>query len=313
MRLTFPQAPLVGAFFIAILTGVEHKHEANQKLVQIVLANPNKYTYSNLEELTGLSYDTISSALRRANLKHLINKEKVGVKSSKQKVVANREYIAPAPNTLNVGIVGDVHVPYDHKEYLEFCVEQFKRWEVTHVIFTGDVVDFYAFSRFDHDPDHLSPGDELNKTKDKIQVWRDAFPIADVCIGNHDMRIAKRAFEAGIPRRLLAPLQDMLDVPGWNFREKFIYDGIRYIHGTGGSALARAKKDWMSTVQGHLHPEAFVQWIQGERSRIFAMQVGCGVDTDSIAFDYAKDHRRPAIGVGIILNHGTLPFNVLMK
>jgi len=43
------------------------------------------------------------------------------------------------------------------------------------------------------------------------------------------------------------------------------------------------------------------------------MQVGCGIDHRSYAMAYAKDYGKPAIGIGLVLESGTLPINVLMK
>lgn len=260
-----------------------------------------------------MNCDEVSGAIRRGREKYQLRvlsdrKRKPPPKLSKR----TTEYIPKPPNTQNILVIGDVHVPYDLEGYLDFCIQTHKKYHCTHVIFTGDVADFYAFSRFEHDPDSMSPGEELDKTKEGVQEWYKAFPKADVLIGNHDMRIMRRAFTAGIPRRLVISYQDMFDVPGWNFREKFIYDGVKYIHGEGGTARARARKDWISTVQGHLHPDAYVEHIQGENSRIFAMQIGCGCDMNTYAFDYAKHHKRPVIGVGVILDHGALPINIIM-
>ena len=42
------------------------------------------------------------------------------------------------------------------------------------------------------------------------------------------------------------------------------------------------------------------------------MQVGCGIDHDSYAMAYAKYGKKPAIGVGVILNNGQIPINLLM-
>ena len=46
--------------------------------------------------------------------------------------------------------------------------------------------------------------------------------------------------------------------------------------------------------------------------KIFGKQVGCGIDKDSYAMAYAKAGKKPAIGVGVTLDYGRLPFNVMM-
>ena len=106
--------------------------------------------------------------------------------------------------------------------------------------------------------------------------------------------------------------KDVLGAPGWNFVEERLYNGIHFIHGEGSTARTRCRKDLIYTVQGHRHPEAYTEYVVGETFKIFGMQVGCGVDRHSYAMAYAKAHPKPAIGVGVILDHGSLAFNVLM-
>lgn len=287
---------------------------ALQKVIQILQEHPGKYTFSELATLSGLTYDQVCACVRRNRDKFIleVKREKTGMKTTKIPLSRRSELIPKPPNTENVLVIGDVHIPYEHEGYLAFCYDTYKKYKCTHVIFTGDLLDQYNFSRFDHDPDTMNGSTELEKAQERIKDWYALFPKADVLVGNHDSRILKKAFGAGLPRRLLLSYQDFLDVPGWNFREKFIYDGVRYIHGEGGSADARARKDMISTVQGHLHPEAYVKHIQGENTRIFAMQIGCGVDSKSYAFDYAKHQKRPVIGVGVVLEYGTLPINIIL-
>ncbi len=286
------------------------KNPKIEELVRFVIDHPDQFTYKEIARRFNLTFDQVSSGIRRGRQRYTLHVKPD--RPQKFHTPRTKEYIPPPPNTKNVLIIGDVHVPFDIEGYREFCAETYKKYQCTHVIFTGDIADFYAFSRYDHDPDTMNPGEEFDNTKEGIQKWYKTFPKADVLIGNHDMRIMKKAFSAGIPRRLILSYQDMFEVPGWNFREKFVYDGVRYIHGEGGNARSRARKDWISTVQGHLHLDAYVEHIQGENSRIFACQIGCGVDMDAYAFDYAKHHKRPVIGVGVILDHGRLPINIIM-
>lgn len=290
---------------------------ALEALYKTILDNPNKYTVKDLSVLSGLTRDTVSGAIRRGKeqgLELLVKQDKLGMAAHVGEPLMDRpEMIYPAPNTENVMVIGDIHPPYDSEEYLAFCKELHKKYKITHVIFAGDVTDQHSFSRFDKDPDMPGAADELDQATERLQRWYRAFTKADMCAGNHDLRYMKRAYGAGLPRRLIRSFQSVFGLYQWNIREAFIYDGIRYIHGEGGSADKRAQKDWISTVQGHEHPQAYVKWFQGHNSLIFAMQVGCGIDAGALAFDYAKHHRRPILGVGIILDHGKLPFNVIMN
>ncbi len=289
---------------------------ALEPLYKVVLDNPGKYTVKELSILSGLTHDTIAGALRRGinrGLDLIVKKEPPGPKPLKQERAARREYIPKPPNTENVMVIGDLHEPFTLDGYREFCYEQYKRYKITHVIFIGDIIDNHYASYHESDPDGMGGGDELDLAIERIGEWVKLFPIADVIIGNHCRLIMRKAFSGGIPRRWIMDYQDVLGAPGWHFTEARTYNGVHYIHGEGPTARTRAKKDLISTVQGHRHPEAYTEYIVGETFKIFGMQVGCGVDRHSYAMAYAKDHPKPAIGVGIILQHGELAFNVLMK
>jgi hypothetical protein len=51
--------------------------------------------------------------------------------------------------------------------------------------------------------------------------------------------------------------------------------GYNSVHGEGGTARTKAKNDMQSTVQGHIHTSAYVDWMVGNSFKIFGMQVGC--------------------------------------
>ena len=68
----------------------------------------------------------------------------------------------------------------------------------------------------------------------------------------------------------------------------------------------------MSTVQGHLHTQCYIEWAIGAGLKIFGMQVGCGVDHESYAMGYARNFPKPAIACGVVLN-GKVAINEVMS
>ena len=82
-------------------------------------------------------------------------------------------------------------------------------------------------------------------------------------------------------------------------------DKVQYIHGEGGTARTRCKADLMSTVQGHLHTQAYVEHVVGANYKVFGMQVGSGIDFDQYAFGYAKRGKKPAVSAGIVIDGKT--------
>lgn len=291
------------------------KNEKLKQLIDFLAANPNKYTIQELADRFNITRDAVSSGVRRAKQKYtlVVKTEKGGPKNKKFKSERTRELIPPPPNTERILIIGDLHEPFTLDGYKEFCYKVYKDYKCTHVIFIGDIVDNHAVSYHESDADGMSAGDELDAAIENLANWYKLFPKADVVIGNHDRLIMRKAFTGGIPRRWIMDYQDMFGVPGWRFSERYSYDGVQYIHGEGGSARNRCKKDLMSTVQGHLHTQAYTEHLVGANFHIYGSQVGCGVDWKSYAMAYAKDYGKPVIGCMVVLDHGKLPINILME
>lgn len=216
----------------------------------------------------------------------------------------------------NILVVGDTHIPYEKEGYLDFCIEQYDKWNCDTVIHIGDLIDSHATSRHPSIPDAYSAGDELSYTIRKLRSWYKAFPNMKVCIGNHDIRSYKIAAEYGIASKWMKGFADALEVPNWEFEESFEINGIVYTHGTGttgqNAAHLRALNLGQSVVMGHLHSESSIIYHQIASKTIFGMIVGCGVDEKSYGMNYAKNFPRKSImSCGIIL--GDQPILAIMK
>jgi len=208
-------------------------------------------------------------------------------------------------------IIGDIHAPFVVDGYLDFCKETYAKYNCNQVIYIGDIVDNHYSSFHSTDPDGLGGGDELDYAIEEVSKWNKAFPIADVIIGNHDRIIMRKAFDSQIPSRWIRSYNEILKT-NWNWTERIVYDDVQYVHGEGGTARTKAKNDMMSTVQGHIHTQAYCEWMVGRNFRVFGMQVGCGVDGRSYATAYAKNFKKQAIGCGVIFG-GHTAINCLME
>ena len=213
--------------------------------------------------------------------------------------------------TSRVLVIGDLHAPFDLDGYLDFCKSLKKKYKTNETIFIGDVIDNHYSSYHETDPDGLSGGGELSAAIDRVARWYKAFPKATVIVGNHDRMIMRKAFSSSIPKAWIKDYNDVLGTPGWSWQDRKVVDGVQYIHGEGGTARTRCKTDLMSTVQGHLHTQAYTEWVVGANYKVFGMQVGTGIDFDQYAFGYAKRGKKPAVGAGIVLD-GKVAINELM-
>jgi len=173
-------------------------------------------------------------------------------------------------------------------------------------------LDNHAFSYHEADPNGYSAGTELEIAIKMIKEWYDCFPDADVIIGNHDRMASRKAMSGGVPSEWIKSYNDVLKTPKWNWTERIVYDNVQFVHGEGGTARTKSKNDMMSTCQGHIHTQAYVEWSVGRNFRVFGMQCGCGVDSKSYAAAYAKNFKKQAIGCGVIIG-GHTAINSLMN
>ncbi len=215
----------------------------------------------------------------------------------------------------NTLIIGDLHEPFTVKGAIEFCLEQQKKFNCGTVVFNGDIVDSHSISYHEKDPDGMSQRDEHDLSLQKLSEWYRAFPEARVTLGNHDLLIYRKMQSAGLSTRYLKDWNSIFNAPkGWKFEYDFIENNVRFTHGgSGGDALKMAVNSRISTVQGHLHSQCYVQYSVSMKDAIFGMQVGCMIDYKSYAFNYSKPFpKKPVIACGVILDEGRVPFNVLM-
>jgi len=209
-------------------------------------------------------------------------------------------------------VIGDLHAPFDLDQYLIHCQKVYKDFNCNTVIFIGDIID-NAFSSFHEiDPDGYGAGEELERAIARVARWYEAFPVATVILGNHDRLIRRKAFSGGIPKDWIKEYSTVLNTPHWTFTDHVVVDDVMYIHGEGGTARMRIKSEHQSIVQGHLHTQAYIDWIFNAQQRIFGMQVGTGIDFSSYSFAYAKRGKKPAVSCGVVIN-GIHPFLLPMN
>jgi UDP-2,3-diacylglucosamine pyrophosphatase LpxH len=214
-------------------------------------------------------------------------------------------------NERRILVIGDLHAPFELDGYFDFCKQTYANYNCNQVIFIGDIIDNHYSSFHSTDPDGMGGSDELEHAIEDIQKWSREFPVADVLIGNHDRIIARRSFDSAIPKIWIKSYNEVLGT-NWNWTERIVYDNVQFVHGEGGTARTKAKNDMMSTVQGHIHTQAYTEWMVGRNFRVFSVQVGCGVDGKSYAAAYAKNFKKQAIGCAVILG-GHTAINCLME
>jgi hypothetical protein len=206
----------------------------------------------------------------------------------------------------SVLVIGDLHAPFIKEGYLEFCQSMQIKYGCSQILFIGDILDNHASGYHEPDADGQSAGDELTRAFEIVQEWYKTFPDAKVCTGNHDAIPARKANTGGLPGAWIKRIDEVLNVPGWDFQEEHEIDDVLYVHGIGRKARTRTKNELVNIVQGHYHSESYIEFYVGLNRKTFCMQVGCGLDRRTYAAAYAKHFPKQHINVGIVID-GKLP------
>jgi predicted phosphodiesterase len=85
-------------------------------------------------------------------------------------------------------VVCDLHIPHHDGPAVKLALREGKRWGVDTIILLGDIVDFYAVSYWDRQPDRKLLADEVEYGKRFLECLRESFPKAQIIYkeGNHE-------------------------------------------------------------------------------------------------------------------------------
>ncbi len=205
-------------------------------------------------------------------------------------------------------VISDMHHPYAHPDTVAFLTAVKKKYAPTEVVCIGDEADFHDASFHDSDPDLDSAGVELQKAIKGLKPIYKLFPKVTVIESNHGSMLLRKAKVAKIPAKAIKSYNDVLEAPkGW----KWVFDivlktplgPVYFCHGKSGSPGKLASQYGMSTIQGHFHEKAQINYISTPEKLMFDMHVGCLADDKSLALGYNKiNPKRPIVSVGVIVD-----------
>ena len=209
--------------------------------------------------------------------------------------------------------ISDTQAPYHHKDALRFLKAVKEKYKPTDVVQIGDLVDNYRFSEWDQAAEAMGLMEEVSGSRQFINQLGELFPKMTVILGNHDLRYYRRAVKAGYPIEFIVPLEKILKFPkGWTtckqYKVNTALGPVLFEHGhenKGGKTKGEKSvlSNEASTVIGHYHTEAGIEWISTTDHLRFFMVVGCLFDSKSIAAAYASGNkRRVLLGTSLIIN-----------
>jgi predicted phosphodiesterase len=214
-------------------------------------------------------------------------------------------------------VIADTHCPAMHPKYPAFLSKMQKRHKTTHTVHIGDLVDWCSISYHPKAPSLKNSYKEFKNAQKQVKKVYERFPECTWLIGNHDALTERHAIDVGLPMEVFKDYATMWSVPNWEVVPRFgniIIDEVLYQHGDRGrggkfAAGLNMESEFRSVVQGHLHAQAGVVYRANQRTCVFGMQVGCGVDHEKEAMDYGKKYaQKPIIGCGIVIDGHTAIF-----
>jgi metallophosphoesterase superfamily enzyme len=199
-----------------------------------------------------------------------------------------------------------------HPRFIRFLKNIDRKYQCNKWVHLGDLVDWHAISYHEKDTDLPSASYEKTEAMKQVRKLHNAFPDVEFLIGNHDSLPQRKARTVGIPDSEVVSFKDSWGLDGWNIHPRYAdikIDGVIYRHGDkekGGqrlAALANAKEQHCSLVQGHLHAQLGIEHAGNHDRLIWGMQVGCGTLPNHPAMKYSRVYSaRPILGCGVIIN-----------
>lgn len=238
-------------------------------------------------------------------------------------LAAQREFIKPQPDD-DVGdlsfvpelaerilVIPDLHAPYQHPDALRFLRYVRDTQKPDLVVCLGDEADYHSLSFHDSDPNLDSAGTELEKAKVFLSELHELFPEMLLCHSNHGSMQFRRAKAHGIPVQMLRKYRDVLlpdqDNGGWSWRYGWRImtrqGPVVFKHQSSGPALGDASHEGANLAVGHLHGSFGIEYAASSNRLYWAMQSGCLIDKDALAFAYGKHAKsKPIVGCSLIIN-----------
>ncbi len=202
--------------------------------------------------------------------------------------------------------IPDLHCPFQHPDAFKFLAAVKKKYRPNEVVCLGDEMDGHYISMHDSDPDGMGGGHELEAAIKELKKLYKLFPKVKVCTSNHGSLPYRRAYKFGLPKAFLKSYKEFLQAPvGWAWADEWEIEDVIYEHGESFSgqqgAIKSANANMASTVIGHIHAFAGIQYSANQKHLIFGFNVGCLIDNSAYAFAYGKKFKaKPILGCGII-------------
>lgn len=204
--------------------------------------------------------------------------------------------------------IPDLHAPFHQRNALTFLKELKDYYQPDVVVCLGDEVDMAFWSFHDKDPHMPGAKEEYYGALEFMGRLYELFPNVLCCTSNHTARPYRVGHKFGLLSDFLRGYHEILQAPkSWAWMDRILIDGVCYEHGENVSGRNAAWQAMMgngcSTVIGHIHGHAGVQYTANPFNQKFALNSGCLIDPEALAFRYGNKYRNKAtLGASVVIN-----------
>ena len=201
----------------------------------------------------------------------------------------NIRYLVSKRNNEKVLFVSDIHAPFQDNRAIRAIISFGKWLKPDKVIFIGDVIDFYAVSKFNKDPVRaMRLQNEIDEAHSILKIFRWEFPNVGMIYleGNHEARLKKylwsKASELSGLRNMR--LESLMGLDGLNI--KYVSNGrMKYRnfiikHGdivrkhSAYTARGELESTGISGLSGHTH-RLSAHYLSNEGGNYVWYEIGC--------------------------------------
>ena len=204
-------------------------------------------------------------------------------------------------------VISDTHFPYNHPDVIAFLRHLKQKHKPDKIVHIGDEIDWHSISFHDHDPDLMSPSDELQTAINRLKPLYKLFPCVDVMESNHGSLVYRMGKVHGLPRAVFKSYREVIEAPkGWQWHRDLILKSsngqqIYFCHGLSADGLKLSQSMGMCVTQGHFHEKFEIRYWGNKLGLYWSAMIGCLVDDSTLAFEYNKVNlKRPLIGCLVI-------------
>lgn len=140
----------------------------------------------------------------------------------KRPILGTGVLIGGRRNTL---VISDLHLPYQHRDALDFLAALDKEYQFERVLNVGDLYDHHRGSYHESEPDALGEEEEYYQARKYAHILQQMFPKMVITKGNHDALPQRKLKSVGLPTSMLSDYNLLYGTKNtWEWVDRYWFD-----------------------------------------------------------------------------------------